>query len=134
MKTVRFDDALRYEKPKTDADGNSVHGCMVEIAERFHEIGATHPTIVTNLWRSVYNILRDSDTAFWLLWDCLRPQSKWRANSYSKLAANRGCTKQAIHQRLESDLAVIALRRPDLAVIVREKIGRGKKPRRGGAQ
>jgi len=126
MKTVKYNDQLKYDQPEQEAQPD-MHALLVEIAERLHEMGQRHPTVVTHLWRAVYHILRDSDSAFWLLWDALRPLSVWRSTSYSKLAANRGCTKQAVHQRLESDLEVIALRRPDLAEIVREKIGRGKK-------
>ena len=134
MKKIRYNDKLKYgdgkqEKPKPMPDAQA---CLVEVAERFHEIGQEKPTIVTDLWRGISYILRDSDTAFWLLWDALRSESEWHSTSYSTLAANRGCTKQAIHQRLLKDLDIIANRRPDLAEIIRRRISKGT--RQGGVR
>ena len=131
MKTTRFIDEVRHDLPKQTPTSEE-HALMIEVAERLHQLGQRRPTIVTTLIRDCYHVLNDSDSAFWLLWDAMRSQSEWRSSSYSKLAANRGCTKQAIHQRLESDTEIIRLRRPTLAAILRERIGRKKKPKGGG--
>lgn len=133
MKTVRYNDKLKYGdgKQKKSKPMPEAHACLVEIAERFYEIGQERPTVITDLWRGISYILRDSDTAFWLLWDALRSESEWQGASYSALAVNRGCTKQAIHQRLLKDLDIIANRRPDLAEIIRARISKGDR-RQGG--
>ena len=130
MKTTRFIDEVRHDLPKQSPTSEE-HALLIEIAERFHQLGRSRPTIVTALIRQSCHVLNDSDTAFWLLWDAMRSQSEWRSTSYSKLAANRGCTKQAIHQRLEADTEIIALRKPSIAAIIRERIGRRKKPAKG---